>query len=98
MSNMEAQERLLHLYYGPRKRKTSAAMGLAVRALGHGQTITVFQFMKGAEEMREQYEEVQLFEELDGIEAQQFPAGHAPTPDDLTQSERETLNEGLLRP
>ena len=37
---------LLHLYYGDGKGKTSAAVGLSVRALGRGKAVTFVQFLK----------------------------------------------------
>lgn len=36
----------LHLYTGDGKGKTTAAMGLALRSLGHGRSVVVAQFMK----------------------------------------------------
>ena len=50
---------LLHLYYGDGKGKTTAAMGLALRALGSGKKVVVLQFLKGG-----QSGEVPLLEQL----------------------------------
>lgn len=37
---------VVHLYMGNGKGKTTAAMGLALRALGHGKCVVILQFLK----------------------------------------------------
>lgn len=43
---MKAKRGLIHVYTGDGKGKTSASLGLALRAIGWGKRVCVFQFMK----------------------------------------------------
>lgn len=86
---------MVHLYYGPGKGKTSAAMGQVVRAVGHGLSASVIQFMKGAEEMHDQYGEVKRFQDDPDVDVQQFPVGHMRPDEDLPPAARETLESAL---
>ena len=47
MSKTESKNGLVHVYTGDGKGKTTAALGLAFRACGHGFAVHVIQFMKG---------------------------------------------------
>ena len=53
---------LLHLYYGDGKGKTTAAMGLALRALGSGKKVVIVQFLKGGKSG-----EIPLLEQLGNL-------------------------------
>ena len=44
---------LVHLYTGEGEGKTTNALGLALRALGHGYRVVVVQFMKGRKDVGE---------------------------------------------
>lgn len=47
------QKGLILVYTGNGKGKTTAALGLALRAIGHGQKVFMIQFMKGSPEYGE---------------------------------------------
>ena len=57
----------VHVYTGSGKGKTTAALGLALRAAGAGKKVFIAQFVKG---MR--YSELNLLEKLDGLELRRY--------------------------
>jgi cob(I)alamin adenosyltransferase len=58
---------LIHVYTGNGKGKTTAAVGQAIRACGHGARVVMIQFMKGRE-----YGELRCADLLDNFEILQF--------------------------
>ena len=54
---------MLHIYYGNGKGKTTAAVGLAVRAAGAGMKVGFFQFLKNGSSS-----EIAVLKKLDSIE------------------------------
>jgi len=53
----EEKKHQLHIYYGFGKGKTTAAIGLAVRALGAEKKVAIIEFDKGYDEEKEHYSE-----------------------------------------
>lgn len=73
----EEQKNCIHIYYGYGKGKTTAAMGLAVRALGAGKKVAIVQFDKGYDGVNEHYSERNVFRKLAevGYPVKLFPTG-----------------------
>ncbi|MEM4729046.1 MAG: cob(I)yrinic acid a,c-diamide adenosyltransferase [Thermoplasmata archaeon] len=59
---------MVHVYTGDGKGKTTAALGLGLRAVGHGLRVCMIQFMKG----RNQYGEQRAVARLPNFELYQF--------------------------
>lgn len=58
---------LVHVYTGPGKGKTTAALGLGLRAAGAGYKVCVIQFMKGR-----RYSEINSIEKLKNFSISQY--------------------------
>ena len=53
MEAKSSRKGVVHVYTGNGKGKTTASLGLALRALGHGRKVFMLQFMKGSKEYGE---------------------------------------------
>ena len=64
---MDQNNRLIHIYTGNGKGKTTAAIGLGMRAAGHGLDVYMIQFMKGR-----RYGEINTIEKTPNFTVIQF--------------------------
>lgn len=96
---MASELGLVQVYTGEGKGKTTAALGLALRAWGHGLRVCIIQFMKVGED----YGEVIALRRIEGIDVYQFGSDRLvfegeQTPEDISLAERGLkLAEEVLR-
>ena len=88
---------LIHLYYGDGKGKTTAASGLALRAIGKGFKVAFVQFMKGNESG-----ETEALNKLDGVQVFKSEKNYGffrlmpkEEQDELTQVHNRIMEEGF---
>ncbi|MCD4796483.1 MAG: cob(I)yrinic acid a,c-diamide adenosyltransferase [Candidatus Cloacimonetes bacterium] len=92
---------MIHIYTGNGKGKTTAALGLIIRAIGNGKRVCLIQFMKKNFE----YGEIKFLENVSGIDIFQFGTDQLIDPNnpdeiDFKEAEsgykkvREALNSG----
>ncbi len=76
---------LVQVYTGNGKGKTTAALGLALRASGHGMKVLIVQFMKGGKDTGEQKAARRLSPNLDIVQVgrQGFVSKATPDPVDI---------------
>ncbi len=76
--NLSEQDKyMLHIYYGYGKGKTTAVIGLAIRALGAGKKVAIVQFDKGYDGQNEHYAERNILRKLKelGYPIEIYPTG-----------------------
>ncbi|MCZ7662769.1 MAG: cob(I)yrinic acid a,c-diamide adenosyltransferase [Thermoleophilia bacterium] len=81
---------LVQIYTGNGKGKTTAALGLALRAAGHGLRVYFGQFMKGVP-----YGELSALVQLPSVTIRQFGAQRWTHPEDVTAEDRALAQVGL---
>jgi cob(I)alamin adenosyltransferase len=84
---------LLHVYTGPGKGKSTAAVGLAVRAVGHGLLVFIVWFLKD----RAPGGEVKALERLGHVEFAHFASSGAVNPKHPDPKDVEAARQGLAR-
>jgi cob(I)alamin adenosyltransferase len=82
---------LIQVYTGNGKGKTTAALGLAVRALGHGTKVHIIFFMKG----KYPYGEREILSKLPNLSFQVFGHEHLIDPNNVKEDEKEQAREAL---
>lgn len=88
----ETQKGYVHIYTGDGKGKTTAAIGLAVRAAGHGMKTYIGQFMKGMH-----YGELDALKAIPLITIEQFGGNCCIRKEDVTERDVKQARAGLLR-
>ncbi|WP_366921695.1 cob(I)yrinic acid a,c-diamide adenosyltransferase [Metallumcola ferriviriculae] len=87
------QKGLLMVYTGNGKGKTTAALGQAIRSLGHGKRVFMLQFMKGSPN----YGEVIMSKKLTGFTMEQWGRDEFVHPKQPEQIDIDWAQRGLLR-
>ena len=86
------EKRFIHLYTGNGKGKTTAAIGLAIRAAGHGMKTYIGQFMKG-----QVYGELKVLNDHPFITIEQYGDTKCIRKEDVTQTHIDQARLGLKK-
>ncbi len=82
----------VQLYTGDGKGKTTASLGAAIRAAGHGKSVLMIQFMKGR-----LYGELEAAKRIDGFAIEQYGRDEFVDPKDPDPVDRELAARGWAR-
>ncbi len=83
---------MIQIYTGNGKGKTTAAIGLGIRAIGHGYKVLMVQFMKG----EDIYGEIKALKNIPNFEVYQFGLKTFVKKGDLKEKEIKITREGFL--
>jgi len=87
---------MIHVYTGDGKGKTTAALGLALRASGHGLKVFIIQFMKNPEMMGDLYGEIQALRKyLPEIEIHSFGRAGWVRPGEATEEDKKLAKKAI---
>jgi len=81
-----------HIYTGEGKGKSTAALGLALRAVGHGWRVYIGQFAKGMK-----YSELNALERLNGVDVELYGWDECMLGKPFNDQHRQDTLEGLQR-
>jgi cob(I)alamin adenosyltransferase len=84
---------VIQIYTGNGKGKTTAALGLAMRAAGHGLRVIIIQFMKG----KINYGELQTVKKLPNVSIEQYGRPDFVNPEKPDPEDIRLAREGLKR-
>jgi cob(I)alamin adenosyltransferase len=91
MSSGLSNRGLIHVYTGNGKGKTTAALGLAVRAIGHGSKVHIVIFMKGPFP----YGEREILSNLPNLSFEVFGYDRLTDPNNVKEEEKEQARFAL---
>ena len=91
-SGRDVRMSYIQVYTGGGKGKTTAAIGLAVRAAGHGQKSFLGQFLKGR-----LTGEIQTLSRIEAVTIEQFGSPEFVVPGAVDEKTRDLANRGLRR-
>ena len=91
MNNRLSSKGLIEVFTGNGKGKTSAALGVAIRALGQGLNVSIIFFMKG----NYPYGERNILARLSNVSFQCFGHEHFIDPQNIKEDEREQARRAL---
>ncbi len=96
MEEEKSKAGMVQVYTGDGKGKTTAALGLALRAIGHGMRVHVVQFLKNPEMMGDRYGEIKASKDmLPGLVIHSFGLPRWVKKDDITPEDREEARKAM---